>query len=185
MSVIPRASHATADTPLWVPAGSGGGGGVTGILSTEVLLNPVFSGTALYSGPGAFTFGSFTIPADAVPGSTVLAYVSGWTAEWSPPNPGNLLHYIMGLASDPDSTNWYSNPWGFVVEAGNTTNVPNPIPYGANATSSYVQLPGFVCIPNVQPGQLVYLNVNPLYLGDDITRIGVIIPYMVYQRQSP
>ena len=176
-------------TTLNPPVSSGSGGTLTFI---PVVGSP-FTGVGPYTGSSAFTIGNFTIPANAVPNSTVLLYWLSWSTSWGPTPVNSLYDFRLGFGSTPSTpvNTWFPTGTGFIVQVGNTTNVPNPIPALPHTQTSltpgtsgydYTQLPNYVILNNVNPGQVIYVNIECPYPGQRLSNVTINAPYMIYQK---
>ena len=147
-----------------------------------------------YTGSTAQTLGSFTMPADAVPGSTAMLYSAGWAVNAYaplPPAQPNVLDYRLGFSATANSAigDWFSPAvGGFQVASQNANSVPLSIPAlphtPANITNpDYVQLPTWIALDNIQPSQTIYLNIEIPYSADTISGIQVAAPFLLYMSQ--
>ena len=151
-----------------------------------------FIGPGNYTGSAAYTIGNFTIPADAVPGSTALLYSAGYSANsWAPLLPGNVMDFRFGFSATSATTiaSWYSPAvGGFLVQPFNANNVPQPLPVlphtaGNIANPDYTNLPATIVLDNITPGQIIYANVEVPYGGDTVAGVGIYAPLLVYLAQ--
>jgi hypothetical protein len=134
------------------------------------------------------------MPADTVPNSAAMLWVSQWSAGWAPAVPANLGDWRIGFGNTPATiaSQWFLPAIGWIVEISNATNVPNPIPLGAHTPSTlvpsapgndYTQLPFYCVLNNVTSNQTIYLNCEIPYINFDIDTIQVYAPFLLYQRQ--
>jgi hypothetical protein len=168
MSVVPI-GYASEKTPCF-----------GGPLKKEDLnITFAYNGATIY-GATTFDLGNFTLPADLAPGSTAQVYVQYWSAGFDPAAPANPMEFIFGFTPESSTMPVYPNTWGFEIQAANAGAVPNPIPPRPAAEAGYTQLPQYVTLLNVNPGQTIYLTVTCLNAGDGINQIEVYVPHMLY-----
>lgn len=174
---------------IWIPFNSPS----SSVLSQYFLPSGgLFNDLNFWVGPTSATLGSFTLPSDVVAGSTVMLYWVSWNVQnWGPLPNLNVLDFRFGFSDTPSvsSPSWYVPSAGFIVTAPNNANgVPLQIPFIPHTPSNpanpdYIQLPQWVIIPNAQPNQTIYLNLEILYLNDTIQDISVLAPFLLYQKQ--
>jgi hypothetical protein len=168
MSVVPI-GFANASTPCF--AGP--------LKKEDVNITFAYAGTTIY-GATTFDLGNFTLPTDLAPGSTAYVYVQSWTAGFDPASPANPMQFVFGFTPESASAPVYPNAWGFEVDTANSLSVPNPIPPRPATEAGYSQLPQYVTLLNVNPGQTIYLTVTCVYAGDGINAIQVVVPHILY-----
>jgi hypothetical protein len=162
------------------------------ILSTYVLPNGTFFDPSTFIGSVSATIGSFKIPADIVPNSSALLYWSGWSVQsWSPVANLNLLDYRIGFSPVKNGGvgTFYTPYAGFVVNApNNANNIPLTIPHLPHTSPNplapdYTQVPQWITLPNLQPDQDIFANVECAYPADEIQGVGLYAPFLLYQKQ--
>lgn len=168
MSVVPT-GYANATTPCF--AGP--------LKKLDLGTTYAYNGATIY-GATTFDLGTLTMPADLAPGSTAQVYVQYWSAGFDPAAPGNVMEFIFGFTPESSTMPVYPVDWGFEIQVANAGAVPNPIPPRPAATAGYTQLPQYVTLLNMNPGQTVYLTVTCLNAGDGINQISVYVPHMLY-----
>jgi hypothetical protein len=172
------------------------GGSAPTITNTQKLkrYNPPspFVGSGSYAGSSAYTIGNFTIPADAVPNSSALLYSQGYSVNgWSPSLPMNLMDFRFGFSPTPavPIAGWFEPAvGGFLVQPGNSNNVPQPIPLLPHTPANinnpdYVNLPTWILLDNITPGQTIYANIEIPYPGDSISGVSMYAPILMYHAQ--
>lgn len=186
----------SVSNPLWVllPQPKQGG---TEIWTTYFLPNGgVFQDNGPYTGSTTFTIDQFTMPPDTVPNSTAMLWFQQWAGKWSPAGgSSNVLDFRLGFSPIPSApiSNWFTPAAGWVVQAFNANNIPNPIPLGPhfppvpNSTTltDYFQFPQYTILNGVSANQPIYINGEIPYGGNSLSNITIIAPFLLYQRNNP
>ena len=154
----------------------------------------VASGPHSYGGP-AIEIGRFTIPADAVPGSTALLYVKGWGLNnWNTTSPTGLMEYSSYFSKTVGPTMAFTGyaPFGF-TDNGPPTNpsfvVPSSIVNGVPHFSAnqnprdYVQQPLWIALLQINPNETVYAVTRVETSSITFEDPSITAPYLFYLKQ--
>ena len=162
---------------------------------TELYLIP--SGGAFlapgfhdYTGGEFVELGQFLIPADAVPNSCALLYVTGYGVDSWDANSGlDVMEYNTYFARvlGDYSTRFFPD-FGFVAQVGNPNGVPANIlqvpHFPANqSVLDYIQQPTWIALDNINPNETIYAVARIAYPYISFSNPSITAPYLLYLKQ--
>jgi hypothetical protein len=152
------------------------------------FINPGFHDGSI--DPEHLELGRFTIPSDAVPGSTALLYVSGWGVDTWNANFGlDVMEYPTFFARALDIATAFVPVFGFSAVPGNPNGVPasifNGVPHfpASQAIVDYIQQPQWIAITNLTPSETIYAVTRFAYPYITFSNPSLTAPYLFYLKQ--